>query len=676
MKTLKALTTIAVAALALASCQQEKDYAELAPGRDLVRASRELSTRSFLEADNSGETTTYTVFWNAPDEILVTYAGATPATFKSVNEEPATEATFKGTLPSPAGTKLYGIYPAESGNLVDAEGNFKIRFHDEQTAVAGTYDPDACPAVAVSDAKDLAFYNVCGLLALSVGYENVSKITLVKGPVDAPDFPYVPKPTAPDADPDADPEADAAGFPGGILTVAMDEEPSITDATETVSSITLLPPDGEEFFAIGETYYMAVPPGDIPEGVTFLVNVGGEDIPFTIPAEAGISVGRAKVHDVPTFYMGKIESVPALEEVWSMDSDGSEVWTNQITAVSVTHPDGYGMVRSLAMDDQYIYLPKSSAYPAIAAVSIADPTVQVAGNVSTIETGTTVTFATSCARMIKNTDPAINGGQDVLLVCSLKKDTADGVLTVYAYTSGISAAPVILCRFAWDSVNNIADWRRYGDRFCVTGTWQDGKLYFPSYNAEKTVIISVANGERTGVTQIAAPGHSAEGVKDITVYPGDETYIMVHNNSIGEILEPTGGTESHGWNEYSLYATYDGWIPGTWGYNFFTFNGFKCFTDVYISGNGSLELMSDKGSLFDCVSTAEYYDSYYFGGSAGSFADCCVREIDGETYVAALTQNGGLALFKIIMRKYITDDDDEPLPVDPSLPSPRRGNHR
>ena len=657
MKTFRTLTIVAIAALAFASCQREQ-APELAAGETLVKASRELSTRSFLEASEEGETTTYTVYWDAPDQILVTYAGATPGTFKSVNEEPATEATFKGTLPTPAQDVLYGIYPAESGNLVNADGLFKIRFHDEQTAVEDSYDPMASPAVAMSESKNLEFFNVCGLLALSVGYENVSKITLNRG--------YEKEVPLVDAPAKEKEVGLALCWPGGTLTVAMDGEPVITEGTSDITSISLLPPDGEEYFAIGKKYYMAVPPGEIPEGVTFMVTVDGTDVPFVIPSE--LEVERAKVHDVMTFEGPEMEMVPALEEVWALESDGSSLWTDQITAVSVTHPDGYGMVRSLAMDDQYIYLPKSSAYPAIAAVSIADPTVQVAGNVSTIETGTTVTFATSCARMIKNTDPAINGGQDVLLVCSLKKDNADGVLTVYAYTSGISAAPVVLCRFAWDPVNSVADWRRYGDRFCVTGTWQDGKLYFPSFNAEKTVIISVADGQRTGVTQIAAPGHSAEGVKDITVYPGDETYIMVHNNSIGEILEPTGGTESHGWNEYSLYATYDSWIPGTWGYNFFTFNGFKCFTDVYVGGwQGSLELMCDKGSLYDCVSYADYYDSYNFGGSAGSFADCCVREIDGETYVAALTQNGGLALFKLVTElvpkeKEIYPGSPEPLP--------------
>ena len=656
MKKLLTLTTIAIAALALASCQQEKAY-DLAPGETYVKASRELSTRSFLEAETSGETTTYTVFWDVSDQILVTYAGATPGKFTSTNEAPATEATFKGVLPLPLSTPTYGIYPAESGNLVDAEGKFQIKFHDEQTAVENSYDPMASPAVAVSESKDLTFYNVCGLLALRVAYDDVTKITLERGYegeiIDEPIF------SAPAAE-----EGLVAVFPAGTLTVEMSgSEPAITDATDGVSSITLLPPSGEEYFSTEATYYMAVPPGSIPEGVTFLVSTSTGDIPFIIESE--VAVERAKVHEVAVFDGPRPAPAAHLEFQWSMKSAEGSPWTNQITAISATHPDGYGMVRSIAMDDEWIYLPKSSQWGAIAAVSIADPTVQKKLSVSGIEE--TVPFSTSCVRMIKNSDPAFNDGKDILLVCNVTDATSTYPLAVYAYVNGTDSAPKVLCKFAYDAANDIEDWRRYGDRFYVSGTWQDGQLYFPSFHANKSVIISVANGERTGVTQITAPDLSPEGIKDITVYPGGEE-IMLHNNAIYNIISATGN-KVNGWDEYELLYAAD-WAQYVWGIQFFTFNGYKLFADTYVAGGSTVEVWQDKGSLVSSLSSTTMVDDFSYSAAGGSSSgDTAVHESDGETYIASMTRDGGLALFKLVM------DEEGELTVDEPKPA-KKHNHR
>ena len=263
---------IAAAALALAGCQLEREIDSPQDlGNSTVVATLGQATRSFLEATEDGESTTYEVYWAAPDQILIAFAGGEPALFASTNAEPAQTASFRGTFPKGEGD-LYGIYPAEDGNAVDADGIISIKFHAEQTAVAGSYDPKASPAVAVSESKDLSFMNICGLLALKVGWDDVSKITL-------------------------DGAMSKTLIPGGVLSVSMDEEPVLEDWSEDLDGISLLPPSGESVFSQEETYYMAVPPCSFPGGASFIVErAEGEE---TIIIEGSVSVERAKVHKVP-----------------------------------------------------------------------------------------------------------------------------------------------------------------------------------------------------------------------------------------------------------------------------------------------------------------------------------------------------------------------------------------
>ena len=346
----------------------------------------------------------------------------------------------------------------------------------------------------------------------------------------------------------------------------------------------------------------------------------------------------------------------AFEHVWQWYSGGGALWTDNVWAITVSHPDGYGMVRGLAMDDEYIYLPKSSAYAAVAAIKIDDPTVQVKGSVSNVAGGSV--FATSFPRVIKNTDPSVNGGKDVLLVCNLTETNSDeNKLVVYAYTNGIEAAPIILCAFCWDSANDVNDWRRYGDRFFVTGTWQEGKIWFPSFHSNKIVCLSVANGVRTAVTQYAAGAdNSPEGIKDFTVWEGTDTQYLITNNSVANLLAPADGT-TNGWNNLALNFACSNAV-GTWGYNFFEFNGEQHIAYARMDGQKAwVEVIKQGVNLGRSIDnpSIEYqlpihdYDSLDAELTTGGLADCCVRVIDGVPYIAALTRDGGIVVYKLVM---------------------------
>ena len=412
------------------------------------------------------------------------------------------------------------------------------------------------------------------------------------------------------------------------------------------------------------------------EGVTLGEKVVGTESakPYTISYDVTIAEGVKKFNLVFTnsdgsnirlddlklvIAGGEAPKVLTLERVWGFYNEGTAAWysNDNITAVSIAHPDGYGMARSLAMDDEYVYLPKASGYANVAAVSIKDKTVQKALNKTGVAGGTT--FATSFVRMIKNTDASVNGGKDVLLLCNLTETNSDAnQLKLYAYKDGVDAAPTKIAAFCWDGANNVNDWRRYGDRFFVEGDWAGAKVYFPSYNANKTVVLSIANGARTAVTQIAAgAANSPDGIKDVTVYPGDNK-LFITNNSIANLVAPTGG-KANGWDEYSL-STSCAEAVGTWGYNFFEFNGKKYIAYARIIGGtkAQIEIVEDKGDLVSSLTAKEglmvspIHDATDLDKEAatGNLADCCVRVIGEEVYIAALTRDGGFVLDKLYMK--------------------------
>ena len=395
-------------------------------------------------------------------------------------------------------------------------------------------------------------------------------------------------------------------------------------------------------------------PYTISYDITIAEGVNKFDLIFTNADTYNIRVDDIKLV-VPG---GEAEKVMTLERVWGFYKEGNTPWydNTNITAVSIAHPDGYGMARSLAMDDEFIYLPKSSGYANVAAVSIADKTVQKAIDKTGVSGGST--FATSFVRMIKNTDASVNGGKDVLLLCNLTATESDAnQLRLYAYKDGVDAAPTQIAGFCWDGANNTNDWRRYGDRFFVDGDWSGAKVYFPSFNQPKTVVLNIANGARTSVTQIHAGESSPNGIKDLTVYPGDNKLLLT-NGSIANLVAPTGG-KANGWDEYTLSASCQEAL-NTWGYNFFEFNGKKYIAYARIIGDtkAQIEIIEDKGDLLSSLTAKEglmvspIHDATDLDKevATGNLADCCVRVIGDEVYIAALTRDGGFVLDKLYMK--------------------------
>lgn len=328
MKKLGILLSVAFAALVFVSCEQSKTIVPAqADELQTITATRSVfpSTKSLLRMetftyeydDYSYSYDWYNVLWSAPDKILVGYPGVAPATFKSTNTKPAATAKFKGKLPEPGEEDvLVGVYPAEDGIAINLEpATITLPFHNQQTAVEGSYDPMAFPAIAVSDTKDLSFYNVCGLLQFRLFEEGIDEIVL---------RPHVP---IPGGDIEIDPFGYAlrnnASNAGSAVSLRpaerinsnnpktryeieddypleekygiYDLEPTIVDA-EPIKEISLKAPSGQ-YLKPGKDYFMSVPPMDFWYDQADIVLLSQADT-VKVVTKSGY-VGRSAIHPVP-----------------------------------------------------------------------------------------------------------------------------------------------------------------------------------------------------------------------------------------------------------------------------------------------------------------------------------------------------------------------------------------
>ena len=326
-----------ISTMLLAACTQERNIVPADPGVTEITATHQLSTRSALYASD-GETL-YNILWDAPDKILVGYAGTELATFTSKNEFPAAEATFTGKLPDGSG-ELCAIYPAEDGNTVEADGTYKIILHTVQTAVEGSYDPIAFPAIAQSESKNLSFMNVFGLLELTVGYEDVTSIFFgVK--MDGNEV--NPRPlTRKTAEP---------------LTISVemkDGVPQITsfDGENETGGFVLNPPKGSEFFKIDTPYYLAVNPiGGWLQGMypTFwLTHSDGSTTEIVLDGQPLLE--RSKVHKVKRLFLEEEPEIPEVEAIF-LDGNKTISVGESLTLVPTINPSDATPVLVWSSDD-------------------------------------------------------------------------------------------------------------------------------------------------------------------------------------------------------------------------------------------------------------------------------------------------------------------------------------
>lgn len=385
---------------------------------------------------------------------------------------------------------------------------------------------------------------------------------------------------------------------------------------------------------------------------------------YVVPVKlSGMSVDGVKVNNGLTYIVVKgLEPIPP------------QLFTRQwgIFATSSTNPwqatFGLSDARNITMDDEYIYVPQSAGGdPVLKAISIADPAQVKNVNVAGIAGGT---HTLSCVRMIPNTDPAVNGGKDILSACCLSVGEGSH-LNFYVWLNGIDNAPAI--SIVEDSG------RRLGDKYIVLGSWNNGEVYLKDFNTGNIVRYAMVDGrigEWPGADGLAyARGRfdynasvldAAGCIGSAYVYPG--TPKAGSDIPAGFLVTSTASAHFLGNTSGNVFAsTADLGMPLTHGYSFFTDakTGLKYIAYVGVEASqaqGSVRVIADlagtpDGFLGALQSHKEVFEAPVQDAmdatvvspcpATHSTGDCVVREINGETYMAVMIQNVGISVFKM-----------------------------
>lgn len=629
MKKIYSLAFAAVAILSAASCQKELVNDNLVEGGDFTVTATVAATKTVM--DDAAKA----IYWTPGDKITLFDTENKTVSFSTDITSNATTAKFTNDAEFNAPASLLAIYPAKADAVYDGTTINLLRIAGTQTAVAGSFDPAFAVAVG-QEAEEgvLKFSNVHSLVKFTIGGEKApAQVVLTNGGA----------------------RNIAGQFSYNVSTGKIGQNP---DAG--AKAITLNPAAGESF-KVGETYYIAVIGGGNFANVTLAFD--GEVVKKVEGAKYADETNGFLINKIIDFGtvsfpveeepVDPVESPFNVERVWGYYSTQSNAWWSGVA--EGFRGSWFGGDTSLAMDDEYVYIPYGTGTAGVYKLSIAT------GEISNLPVGgvTGGTYPTSCVRMVKNTDPNVNGGKDILLLGNLA--LSGEPLKFYAYLNGIDADPV--------EVYNLGAARRFGDKFSVSGTWQSGIIWLRSNQAAPLeAVIPINNGSlQTWIDPHRITNSDDNCISELSWYPVDNNtrpnYCLISTTSDQGVHLMKGCSTAGAATEEAVFSD----LAKTWGYQFFEFEGEKFIAWVslkygndkprlqIIKGDGSsLETLKSALSNFKANMVAEIAlsnegNDLTLGGKAASktLADCAVRVINGNVYVAALGEEGGISLFKL-----------------------------
>ena len=257
--------------MAMSSCsssddemEEIKEESKLVPMTFTATQESNVGTRTALNGNS--------VDWQTGDEISI-FDGAGNQKFTLTGD--AKEGKFSGNASSDA-TKFTAVYPYTEGAQLESDGIVNgITLPAEQTATAGSFDPNAALMMAVSttDKKyNLDFKNAVSLVKITTEFA-CKKIELTA-------------------------DVDIAGK--GTLTYDTNTDiPSFSITSETSQSITLNPASGSTEFVAG-TYYIVVPPTTLTNGFSISFTASNDKV-YTRKSKKSNTFNRSKIKDIGSF---------------------------------------------------------------------------------------------------------------------------------------------------------------------------------------------------------------------------------------------------------------------------------------------------------------------------------------------------------------------------------------
>lgn len=261
-------STLLLSALALFSACQKSEQQAPAKGESIVfTASFAPETKTFIDGKQS--------LWNQ-DEIRIFNGNHSEAQTYVTDATNAATAEFKikDETKSLTGTSFIAVCPnslatkAWWNGSVDKTIN-KLYLKPEQTATAGTYDPEGHVAVAYTENTALSFKNACALLKFTVKSDNIKEVCVYST----------------DAVLSGNFNFNTEGE-GSITTTAIGEY-------ETNNYVKV---KGD--FVNGQTYYMSCIPATLENGLTLeVVNTDGKKGKDRTTTNK-IELKRSKIYDL------------------------------------------------------------------------------------------------------------------------------------------------------------------------------------------------------------------------------------------------------------------------------------------------------------------------------------------------------------------------------------------
>ena len=161
------LTAAAVAAISCAKESLPVENETHAPEVELVHMT---FTASYAEADDAETKVAYeggATVWKVDDKIMLIASDGTATEFTATSVE-GNRATFEG-LTNEKAESYYAVSPASAyvGNDI-ANGKIYANIPQNQTAVAGSFDPKAFLSVASNEGSELYFRNSCSVVGFKL----------------------------------------------------------------------------------------------------------------------------------------------------------------------------------------------------------------------------------------------------------------------------------------------------------------------------------------------------------------------------------------------------------------------------------------------------------------------------------------------------------------------------
>lgn len=619
MKKIYSFALAAVAILSVASCQQElaNEALENIGGGNFTVTAATAETKTTLAEDGFG------VVWTPGDKISVFNAEGDAVPFSTDITANAATAEFTNDAEFVAPEEaLVAVYP----HRVNEEGApvqtylagivQDFRMAGTQAAVAGGFDPAYAAAIGLPKADnptELLFKNIHSLVKFTIEGEEVpTEVKLVNN---------------------------GDRLMAGLYSYVLADN-SISHSGNGAKEITMT-----GTFESGKTYYFAVIPGVIGNGFSLYY-----DGKLVVNTGETVTLEENKIYNLGSYAVPAPEPVVEdpfiLEKVVARysDADGN-AWCSFIPGIAN---------RTMACDGKNVYLQSSEAGAKIYAVDVASlisgaetPTYKLL-NVEGISGGT---HAVSALRCIPN-----ESGDPILIATNLAVDDSQN-FNIYAYSNGTDAAPVLFHAYRWDGLANGSDWRRYGDRISVSGTWQDGAIWAASQSGTKVMGFHIENGATNGeLREYCWFDTFAGGLAEATMYPGSDEAIVTTASTAQFWTKSTGGETHAGgnwpkWNAGNVNPD----LNGAFSFQFFEFGGKKYIAYVKMHSNSKADLVvvEDKGSLEESLASTKFFNIPLYDGeqatciAGNTYGDCAVVTINDKLHIVAMQQGGGLSIFEI-----------------------------